>query len=1315
MANITGTYAADNLVGGFGDDVINGLDGNDIIDGQAGSDTIRGGDGDDVIEGNFGNDNLYGDGGNDTITDDQGSNILDGGSGNDTLTSRSLSGSHTLMGGSGADNLNATGLSVDLDGGDDQDTLYATGYLQIAGNTSYVDKGTAKLNGGRGDDQLSVEQYSSAILNGGDGNDNIYASSSRDIKLYGEAGDDNLSTYINSWYSNNTDGNPRVAKSALLSGGDGNDQISVSGYTNIEHGRVDVTALGGSGSDTISIIDNQAGSSNGSDGKNNGFSSVTIDAGIGRDRITVSGGLNIAITTGSDSDTVVLTAQQYRTLIEGARVIRNSDGSSTVVNAEPITITDFSAGSGGDIIDYGDLLRNGTLTYDGSNPFASGFLVLEQSGSDTLLRFDSDGKNNATKSAVPLVILKNVTASNLIADNFNPNFSATENEDSSSYSISTSSSSVNEGEFLTTTVRGNNVAEGTILYYSLEGSGITSADFSNGVLNGQGSLDAEGKLSFSHTLANDQSTEGTETLQIKLFSDAARTMQVGFTTSITIADTSTGEKAAPPVTLGRRITGTYAADSLVGEFENDIINGLDGNDSIDGQAGSDTIHGGDGDDVIEGNFGNDFLYGDGGNDTITDDQGSNILDGGSGNDSLTSRSLSGSHTLIGSSGSDSLNATGKTVNLDGGDDNDYLYATGQLYVQGSTSFVDQGIATLNGGGGDDSLSVDSYAKATLRGGDGNDYLGANLSTNTALYGDGGDDNLNISIAPWNKPSIDRNQYAPTSALLDGGDGNDQLAISGYSYTWYGRVDLSAHGGSGNDVIAIADSNAGSTNGNDGRNSGFSSVNVDGGSGRDRITVSGGLRVAITTGSDSDTIVLTAQQYRTLTEGARVIQNTDGSSTVVNPEPVVITDFSPGAGGDILDYGDLLRNGTLSYDGSNPFASGFLILEQSGTDTLLRFDPDGSGANEHQASIIARLNNTLTTKLGSQNFNPNFGTPFADTIVRGDDDDEIDALDGDDIIDSGGGNDTIDGGDGDDIINGGSGNDLIQGGEGTDTARFHRFLPGFLFDPSGGEAIDANLLAGVASGAEIGTNTLIAIENIETADGDDTLIGNDLDNRLVGNGGNDNLQGNDGNDVFIGGQGDDTISGGLGTDEAIYSGIRENYTVTNDASASTISLKDNRQFHDGTDTITGVETFKFADLTLTLAELIGNSNLTSEKSMDLNGDGIINQFDSMLLMRHMLGTFPGENIKNGVPGSFDLGSLHGKLQQVLSGTFSLGGRLKLDIDGDSIISAFSDGLAITSYIQKQEWESMSPWAPPSSIGHSRSVGDLQNHLKDLIGF
>ena len=150
MTSITGTYGADTLKGGMGNDVIVGLEGADNLDGQAGADTIDGGAGNDTINGSFGNDSLLGGSGNDTITDDQGSNVLDGGEGNDTLTSKSLSGNHTLKGGSGADNLTATGKNVALEGGTENDNLQANGSLYSNGETSYVADGKATLDGGAG-------------------------------------------------------------------------------------------------------------------------------------------------------------------------------------------------------------------------------------------------------------------------------------------------------------------------------------------------------------------------------------------------------------------------------------------------------------------------------------------------------------------------------------------------------------------------------------------------------------------------------------------------------------------------------------------------------------------------------------------------------------------------------------------------------------------------------------------------------------------------------------------------------------------------------------------------------------------------------------------------------------------------------------------------------------------------------------------------------------------------------------------------------------------------------------------------------------
>jgi predicted Fe-Mo cluster-binding NifX family protein len=98
-----------------------------------------------------------------------------------------------------------------------------------------------------------------------------------------------------------------------------------------------------------------------------------------------------------------------------------------------------------------------------------------------------------------------------------------------------------------------------------------------------------------------------------------------------------------------------------------------------------------------------------------------------------------------------------------------------------------------------------------------------------------------------------------------------------------------------------------------------------------------------------------------------------------------------------------------------------------------------------------------------------------------------------------------------------------------------------------------------------------IDNANGGTGNDVLIGNTIANVLNGGGGNDTL---------IGGGGNDTIIGGSGTDAAVYSGNRANYLVTYNAATQTFTVADQRVgTPDGTDTVTGVENFQFADRTV----------------------------------------------------------------------------------------------------------------------------------------
>ena len=106
-----------------------------------------------------------------------------------------------------------------------------------------------------------------------------------------------------------------------------------------------------------------------------------------------------------------------------------------------------------------------------------------------------------------------------------------------SYTFSLSATSLDEGGSFTTTVTTTNVADGTNLYWELSGSGITSDDFSSGALTGTGTI-SNNTFNFSHTIKEDETTEGTEYVSIKLYDDSNRTNQVGNTVTVTINDSS---------------------------------------------------------------------------------------------------------------------------------------------------------------------------------------------------------------------------------------------------------------------------------------------------------------------------------------------------------------------------------------------------------------------------------------------------------------------------------------------------------------------------------------------------------------------------------------------------------------------------------------------------------------------------------------------------------------------------------------------------------------------------------------------------------
>ena len=251
------------------------------------------------------------------------------------------------------------------------------------------------------------------------------------------------------------------------------------------------------------------------------------------------------------------------------------------------------------------------------------------------------------------------------------------------YTLTHSTLKINEGLTLTSFVSTKNVAAGTTLYYSLSGGGITASDFSSGALTGSGIVGTDGKFSISHTLANDLTTEGTESINFALFSDAVRQLNQSplYSNNVSIVDTSlaltyynpssnnnvntwTAYQVTNSVKAGDIVSQWFSTASAAAQQIQDIsytklmdvvastwadkvqINRVakaansGGNieakqiDFAAGEVAGSVISGGIGNDDIKGFAGWDNLEGGDGSDLIHGGNGRDIISGGSGRDEL---------------------------------------------------------------------------------------------------------------------------------------------------------------------------------------------------------------------------------------------------------------------------------------------------------------------------------------------------------------------------------------------------------------------------------------------------------------------------------------------------------------------------------------------------------------------------------------------------------------------------------------------------------------------------------------------------------
>ncbi|MES0882123.1 cadherin domain-containing protein [Roseibium sp. SCP14] len=597
--------------------------------------------------------------------------------------------------------------------------------------------------------------------------------------------------------------------------------------------------------------------------------------------------------------------------------------------------------------------------------------------------------------------------------------------------------------------------------------------------------------------------------------------------------------------------------------------------AIDGEGGNDTIIGTDQDDTIRGGTGNDTLHGADGDDTfeVGKDHGDDTFDGGAGTDRIIATE---DDVEIGLA--DNF-AAGAVEEISGnGHDNVEVHGNWQNNTLDFSGTTLTDIDAIDGEGGNDTITGTDQDD-TIRGGTGND----------TLYGGDGDDTL---------------EGGSGSDALHGGSGADTAVFSG-NFADY-DITQNADGS-----LTIADTRAGSPDGTD------------------KVYDVESLRF-----SDGDLSVddLFPQDVGDVTD-------TDGSANtiaenVAEGSSVGITAFAEdGNASDSVSYALSDDRFSVDADGVVTVAPGasFDFETESTVDlTITATSTDGSTSSQTFSIAVSDVAEDLQLSDGGISFT-DIGTAEL-SITGGSGNDTITGHDDGSSLDGGAGSDHLVGGDGDDTIAGSGGADLLQGGAGNDTLKMSGETTWSGYAARNTETGDLVSLSGKTRNSDVfqggeGNDTLVgtdqadaiflddsftsrhtdasgprldSIETVELGAGNDLLdmtsdthtyttdmtVDGGTGNDVIWTGdGDDTLKGGEGNDNLFGGTGNDTLDGGSGSDIALYSGNWADYDITENDDGSYTITDTRTDSPDGSDTVSNVETFSFADGDKAADELI----------------------------------------------------------------------------------------------------------------------------------